>query len=228
MSCRRRTCAACTSANDATPQVHLLSNGRYAVMITAAGSGYSRWRDLGITRWREDVTRDDTGSYIFLRDIESGRVWSAGYQPCGVEPDHYEVTFAEDRAELVRTDSRNHDDAGRSSSHPKMTPRYDTSRSRIPAAACRTSKSHRIASLCSRHPLRTRAHPAFSKLFVQTEYVARLGAILATRRKRSPGEPEIWVAHQAVVEGEVLGTAEIETDRARFLGRGMKCERRLP
>ncbi len=92
--------------------MHLLSNGRYAVMLTAAGSGYSRWRDLGVTRWREDVTRDDSGSYIFLRDIESGGVWSAGYQPCGVEPDRYEVTFTEDRAELVRTDAHDHDDAG--------------------------------------------------------------------------------------------------------------------
>src|SRR5208283_2931734 len=76
---------------ESTPQTHLLSNGRYSVMLTSAGSGSSRWRDLGITRWREDLTRDDAGSYIFLRDIESGAVWSAGYQPSGVEPDSYEV-----------------------------------------------------------------------------------------------------------------------------------------
>ena len=56
-------------------------------MITAAGSGYSRWRDLAVTRWREDVTRDCWGTYVFLRDVASGEVWSAGYQPSGAEPD---------------------------------------------------------------------------------------------------------------------------------------------
>src|SRR5665213_2161652 len=74
-------------------------------MLTDAGSGYSRWRDLDITRWREDLTRDDTGTYCFLRDIESGTVWSAGYQPSCVEPDSYEVSFTEDRALFVRHDA---------------------------------------------------------------------------------------------------------------------------
>ncbi len=92
------------STQDATPQTHLLANARYAVMLTAAGSGYSRWLGQGITRWREDATRDDTGAYIFLRDVASGHVWSATYQPSGVEPDSYEVTFAEDRAEFTRSD----------------------------------------------------------------------------------------------------------------------------
>ena len=72
-----------TSAHDPTPRTELLSNGRYGVMLTSAGSGYSRWRNIAITRWREDVTRDCWGSYIFLRDEQSGIVWSAGYQPCG-------------------------------------------------------------------------------------------------------------------------------------------------
>ena len=88
----------------ATPQTHLLSNGNYAVMITAAGSGYSRWRDLAVTRWREDATSDNTGSYIFLRDVASGERWSAGFQPSGEAPESYDVSFAEDRAELLRRD----------------------------------------------------------------------------------------------------------------------------
>src|SRR5207237_9388466 len=93
------------SPHELTPQTHLLSNGRYSVMLTSAGSGCSRWHDLGVTRWREDSTRDDSGSYFFLRDIESGAVWSASYQPSGIEPDSYQVTFAEDRAEFVRRDA---------------------------------------------------------------------------------------------------------------------------
>jgi len=207
------------SANDATPQVHLLSNSRYAVMITAAGSGYSRWRDLGITRWREDVTRDDAGSYIFLRDMESGRVWSAGYQPRGVESDTYEATFTEDSAELVRTDS------GITTTLKIVVSPEDDAEVRHLSITNTSGRLQdiEVTSYCElvlALPAADASHPAFSKLFVQTEYVARLGALLATRRKRSPGDPDIWVAHQAVVEGEELGALEIETDRARFLGRG--------
>ncbi|MEY2402199.1 MAG: hypothetical protein QOJ08_2310, partial [Ilumatobacteraceae bacterium] len=92
------------SPHDAIPRTHLLSNGRYAVMVTAAGSGYSRWRDQAVTRWREDVTRDSWGSYLFLRDVETGVVWSAGHQPSGKETDSYEVVYSEDRAEISRRD----------------------------------------------------------------------------------------------------------------------------
>ena len=92
------------SPHDRLPRTHLLSNGRYSVMITAAGSGYSRWKDLAVTRWREDTTRDNWGTAIFLRDAMTGEVWSAGYQPTGIEPDRYEVDFSEDRAEIIRQD----------------------------------------------------------------------------------------------------------------------------
>src|SRR5881296_3670027 len=93
-----------TSPHDPIPRTHLLSNGRYSVMLTAAGSGYSRCGGLAVTRWREDVTRDHWGTYIFVRDVASGAVWSAGHQPTGIEPDAYRVTFFEDRAEFFRRD----------------------------------------------------------------------------------------------------------------------------
>ncbi|HYM82062.1 MAG TPA: glucoamylase family protein, partial [Candidatus Limnocylindria bacterium] len=207
------------SAHGATPQAHLLSNGRYAVMLTGAGSGYSRWGDLAITRWREDVTRDDWGSYVFLRDVDSGELWSAGYQPSGVEPDSYEVTFTEHRAEFVRRDG-----TIATSLDVFVSPEHNAEVRRVSVANA-GSRSRDIeltsyAELALAPPAADTAHPAFSKLFVQTEYLPRLGAILATRRRRSSAEPEIWAAHLAVVEGEALGEPEIETDRARFLGRG--------
>ena len=207
------------TAHVATPQTHLLSNGRYAVMLTSAGSGYSRWRDLGITRWREDTTRDDAGSYIFLRDVELGTVWSAGYQPSGVEPDSYEVTFTEDRVEFIRTDG-----SITTTLQVVVSPEDDAEVRRLSIA--NTGDSDRdidVTSYCElvlAPPAADTAHQAFSKLFVQTEYLAKAGALLATRRRRSPSEPEIWATHHAVVEGEVLRAAEFETDRARFLGRG--------
>src|ERR1039457_2102393 len=90
------------SPHDLIPRTHLLSNGKYTVMITAAGSGFSRWHEMAVTRWHEDVTCDSWGTYVFIRDVNSGKVWSAGFQPAGVEADSYEVEFSEDRAEIVR------------------------------------------------------------------------------------------------------------------------------
>jgi cyclic beta-1,2-glucan synthetase len=87
------------------PITHLLSNGRYAVMLTATGAGYSRWRDIAVTRWREDATRDDWGSFIFLRDTQSGKAWSAGASMDGSDADSGEVVFAEDQAEFSRHES---------------------------------------------------------------------------------------------------------------------------
>ena len=205
--------------HELTPQAHLLSNGRYSVMLTSAGSGYSRWRDIGVTRWREDPTRDDTGSYLYLRDVQTGAVWSAGYQPSGAEPDRYEVIFSEDRASFTRTDA-----AITTTLEVLVSPEDDAEVRRLTIA----NSAHRacdieVTSYCElvlAPPAADSAHPAFSKLFVQTEYVAKVSALLATRRRRTPDEPQIWAAHHALLEGTGNGAVEVETDRARFLGRG--------
>jgi cyclic beta-1,2-glucan synthetase len=208
-----------SSPYEATPQVNLLSNGRYAVMLTAAGSGYSRWRDVAVNRWREDGTRDDTGSYIFLRDADSQRIWSAGYQPSAAEPERYEVTFTEDRAEFTR-----HDTNITTILTIMVSPESDAEVRHL--AITNNSNRARIIEVTSylelalAPPAADAAHPAFSKMFVQTEYVAPLGALLATRRRRQSDELEIWVAHQSVVDGMFSADAEYETDRARFIGRG--------
>jgi len=144
-----------------------------------------------------------------------------------VESDTYEATFTEDSAELVRTDS------GITTTLKIVVSPEDDAEVRHLSITNTSGRLQdiEVTSYCElvlALPAADASHPAFSKLFVQTEYVARLGALLATRRKRSPGDPDIWVAHQAVVEGEELGALEIETDRARFLAAGMKCERRLP
>jgi cyclic beta-1,2-glucan synthetase len=205
--------------HDATPQVNLLSNGRYAVMLTAAGSGYSRWRDLAVTRWRDDGTRDDTGSYIYVRDADSQRVWSPGYQPSAAQPDGYEVTFTEDRAEFVR-----HDTKITTILTIVVSPEDDAEVRHLAIAnngnRARIIEVTSYLELALAPPAADAAHPAFSKMFVQTEYVASPGALLATRRRRQPDEPEVWVAHQSVVEGMFSAEPEYETDRARFIGRG--------
>src|SRR5438034_9630116 len=130
------------SAHTATPEAHLLSNGRYAVLLTGAGSGYSRWRDLGITRWCEDTTRDDWGAYVFLRDVRSGDVWSAGYQPSGVEPASYDVRFSEDRIGPSSSGAMERSlRCLKSSFRRKTTPRFAACPYRIRAIGSGTSSS---------------------------------------------------------------------------------------
>jgi cyclic beta-1,2-glucan synthetase len=208
-----------TSPHGAMPRTHLLSNGRYAVMLTTAGSGYSRWRDLAVTRWREDVARDAWGTYVFLRDADSGETWSAGHQPCGVAAERYEVTFSEDRAEIIRRDR------GISTAlHVIVSPEDDAEVRRVSltnlGAKSRDIEVTSYAEIVLAPPMADVAHPAFSNLSVQTECIPALDALVATRRPRSRGESAVWLAHVAVVDGETVGALQWETDRARFLGRG--------
>jgi cyclic beta-1,2-glucan synthetase len=208
-----------TSPHGSMPRTHLLSNGRYAVMVTAAGSGYSRWRDVAVTRWREDVTRDSWGSYLFLRDMQTGVVWSAGHQPSGTEADSYEVAYAEDHAEFSRRDG---------SIATRMTivvsAEHDAEIRRVSLTNLgshgREIELTSYAEIALAPQAADAAHPAFQNLFVQTEFVPDIGALLATRRPRSSDEQPIWAAHVAAVEEQTGGVIQYETDRARFLGRG--------
>ncbi len=208
--------------NGPAPITHLLSNGRYAVMLTSAGSGRSRWGELDVTRWREDPTLDDWGSYILLRDVGSGQVWSAGSQPIGAAPDEYDVAFNEDRAEFARRDG-----TLTTMMEVLVSAEEDAEVRRVSVTnagtAARTVEITSYAEVALSRPADDIAHPAFAKMFVQTERHTRGsgdgGAILATRRRRTPGEPEVWAAHLLVADA-AAGPIQAETDRARFLGRG--------
>jgi cyclic beta-1,2-glucan synthetase len=208
-----------SSPHDLIPRTHLLSNGRYSVMVTAAGSGYSRWLGRDVTRWREDATRDPWGTYVFLRDIQSGQIWSAGYQPTGVEPDSYEVVYSEDRAEIRRRDGPI------STTLEIVVSAEDDSEVRQVSVTNLGTRPRQIeltsyAEVVLAPATADEAHPVFSNLFIETEFVPRLEALLATRRPRSSEEKRLWLAHVSTVEGATVGGVQFETDRARFLGRG--------
>jgi cyclic beta-1,2-glucan synthetase len=207
------------SPHDITPRTHVLSNGRFTTMVTAAGSGFSRMGDLAITRWREDTTRDCMGAFIFLRDAETGDVWSAGFQPSGNEAHIYEVIYSEDRAKIIQR-------------HRSLTitlevvvsPEDEAELRRLTVSNLEDREREIDFTSYAEVVLAPQgadvAHPAFSNLFVQTEFVPDLGALLATRRPRSADEPQVWLAHVAAVESETEGKLQYETDRARFIGRG--------
>jgi cyclic beta-1,2-glucan synthetase len=207
------------SPHDLTPRTHLLSNGRYAVMVTAAGSGYSRWGDIAVTRWREDVTRDSWGSYLFLRDTRTGVVWSAGHQPSGVEADSYEVRFSEEHAEFARRDG-----SISTAMTVVVSAEHDAEIRRVSLTNLgshgREIELTSYAEIVLAPQAADVAHPAFQNLFVQTEFAPEVGALVATRRPRSRDERQVWAAHVAAVEEETGEVIQYETDRARFLGRG--------
>jgi cellobiose phosphorylase len=208
-----------TDPNTPIPEVHLLSNGRYHVMATHAGGGYSRWRDLAVTRWREDATCDSWGTFIYLRDHDTGRYWSTAYQPTLCEADHYEAIFVQARAEYRRRDQE-------IETHTEIcvSPEDDVEIRRVMLTNLSSRPRHiEVTSYAEvvLAPLNADlAHRSFSNLFVQTEILPDWQAILCTRRRRVPGEQVPWMFHLLAAPGATAGKPSYETDRAKFIGRG--------
>ena len=201
------------------PEVQLLSNGRYHVMVTSAGGGYSRWKELAVTRWREDATCDNWGSFCYIRDVASGDLWSTAYQPTLRRADTYEAIFSEGRAAFRR---RDHD----IETHTEITvaPEDDVELRRVRITS--GSPTRRVLDLTSyaeivlELPATDAAHPAFNKLFVETEILRERQAILCTRRRRAPDEPTPWMFHLLTTHKPAEKEVSYETDRMRFIGRG--------
>jgi cellobiose phosphorylase len=201
------------------PEVQLLSNGRYHVMVTNAGGGYSRWKDLALTRWREDTTRDNWGTFCYIRDVKSGVFWSNTHQPTLRRAESYEAIFCEGRAEFRRRDLD-------FDTHTEIvvSPEDDIELRRVHitnrARIRRTIEVTSYAEVVLAAPAADALHPAFSNLFVQTEIVRERQAIVCTRRPRSEDEQAPWMLHLMAVRGVQAGEVSYETDRMRFIGRG--------
>jgi cellobiose phosphorylase len=201
------------------PEVHLLSNGRYHVMVSAAGGGYSRWNDLAINRWREDPTRDAYGVFCFVGDTQTHRNWSNSFQPSLQAGRSYEAVFSSGRAEFHREDDQveTHTEIAVS-----MEDDLEIRRIRL------TNRSDSVRSLLITSYLEAvlapgatdESHRAFSNLFVQAELVPHHNAILMTRRPRSTGEQPPWMFCLMLAASPEAGECSYETDRARFVGRG--------
>ena len=194
-------------------QTHLLSNGRYSVMLTAQGGGFSKWGSLAITRWHADPARDTGGTRLWMRDLNTERLTEIG-GPLGQR----RVEFFEDRALISHQDGKLASTievlvSGEDAAEVRMLTL--TSTARLPIMLELTS----YAELVLATPATDAAHPAFARMFVQTEYLPEYGALIATRRPRSPDEPRIWTAHVVVAEADQLMAMQYETDRAAFLGR---------
>jgi cyclic beta-1,2-glucan glucanotransferase len=212
-----------STPNTAAPEIQLLSNGHYHVAITNAGGGYSRWRDLAVTRWHEDPTRDCWGTFGYLRDVTPGAVipacWSIAHHPTLARGTSYEAIFSQGRAEFRRVD---HD----LETHVEISisPEDDIELRRVSLTnrgrTTRTIELTTFAEVVITQTAADAAHPAFSNLFVQTEILAAHQAIACTRRPRSSGEAPPWMIHLTAVHGTADGETSYETSRAAFLGRG--------
>jgi cellobiose phosphorylase len=205
------------------PRVHHLGNGQYSLMITNAGSGYSRWRGFDLTRWRSDPTCDHWGMFFYIAEAGRDTTWSVAHQPLHRKDPGYTVVFSADRAEFRRRHM-----GIESHMAVVVSPEDDVEIRRI-TLTNHGSRSRTLdltgAVELSLAPHETdRAHPAFSKLFVQTEARPDLRALIAWRRLRSPDDPPVWVAQFIVESVPSEGPFEYETDRARFLGRGRGWE----
>ena len=200
------------------PEIQLLSNGKYRVMITNSGGGNSCWNDVALTRWREDSTCDNSGSFCYIKDIKSGEFWSTTYQPTLKKPDTYEVIFSEGKAEFRRSDN-----GIESYVSIVVSPEDDIElrRTRI----TNQSKTERVIEMTtySEVVIASQAsdvlHPAFGNLFVQTQINHDLNAILCHRRPRSASEETPWFFQLVVLHGAKASEISYETDRAAFIGR---------
>ncbi|MFH1664588.1 MAG: glucoamylase family protein, partial [Candidatus Omnitrophota bacterium] len=208
-----------TTPHTRVPEVHLLSNGRYNVMITNSGGGSTRWKDLAVSRWKGDTTRDDDGSFCYIRDADTGEVWSAGYRPAMKMPERYEAIFSMGKAEFRRRDKE-------VDTHTQIavSPEDDIELRRINITnGSRDRKTMELTSysevVLAPHEADA-MHPAFSKLFVRTEIVREKQAILCSRRKRSADDAMPYMFHLVAIHATAEGDVSYETDRARFIGRG--------
>ncbi len=201
------------------PHAQFLSNGNYTAVVTNAGGGASFCRGRAVTRHREDPTADPGSQFLYLRDVRSGWVWSATFQPTRKEPEDYVVTFLPEKATFQRRD----DDIGTTLDIAVST--EDDVEVRRLAVTNHGDRPREIeitsyAEIVLAAPADDLAHPAFGKLFVETEYLPESAALLCRRRARAPDEAGAWAVHVLSLEGRTQGPVEWESDRARFLGRG--------
>ncbi|HEU4584626.1 MAG TPA: glucoamylase family protein, partial [Gemmatimonadaceae bacterium] len=211
------------TADTPRPEVALLGHLPYTIMVTNGGSGYSRYEDLAVTRWRADSTCDSTGSFIYVKDLTTKHVWSAAYQPTGAEPDSYRAVFASDRVTFLRVDGdieTRTEIAVVPEDAAEVRRVTITNNSSEPRELELTSYGEIVLAA----PDADRTHPAFANLFVETEYHEWCTAITATRRPRSANERKLWCVHVVDSCAAITEPVSCETDRARFVGRGRSTQ----
>ncbi len=208
-----------TTPNTPIPEVQLLSNGKYHVMLTNAGGGNSRWNDLAVTRWREDATRDNWGTFCFIRDLDNNVFWSNTRQPSQKKGEKFEVAFSHGHV-AYRTSNSGID----TNTDVVVSPEDDIELRRVHISnhsdEKRTIEVTSYAEVVLAPAASDLMQPTFSNLFVQTEINAAQHAICCSRRPRSADEKSPWMFHLMTLHGKNADQISFETDRMEFVGRG--------
>jgi len=206
-------------SNTVTPEIQLLSNGRYQVMVSNSGGGYSRWKDIAVTRWREDTTQDDRGIFCYIKDVGTGKFWSNTHQPTLQSAKNYETIFSQGHVEFKRVDN-----GIETKTEIVISPEDDTEMRRIKLTnrtqSVKVLEITSYAEVVMASQASDESHPAFSNLFVQTEIVTEHNAVFCTRRPRSNEETPPFMFHMMDVRGVAVEAVSYETDRMQFIGRG--------
>lgn len=201
------------------PEVQVLSNGNYQVMVNSSGGGYSRWKDIAVTRWREDIAEDNYGVFCYIKELDTGVCWSNTHQPLKLASPHYGAVFSQGLAEFHRIDN-----GLETRTEIVVSPEDDIELRRVRITnRTQTDKTVSITSFAEvvlTPQAADESHPAFSNLFVQTEIVRGEPAIICTRRARSLEEMPPWLLHLMHVQGVQVEDISFETDRMQFTGRG--------
>ena len=201
-------------------EVALMSNGQFSTILSSTGAGRSMRGNLALNRWSPDPTLDDGGIFLFMRDVQSGEWWSATHSPCSGRDERCSAIFSDHKAEFFKTanaiESRMEVIAA---TEGNADGRRLTLRNR--SGSDKTIEVTSYGEIVLDAPAADRAHPAFSKMFVQTEIREGGALIVARRRPRDPKGASVYLAHLvAGPEGAITPGAEAETDRRNFLGRG--------
>ncbi|GKS13086.1 hypothetical protein YDYSY3_40860 [Paenibacillus chitinolyticus] len=212
------------TADTPAPEVGVHSNGTFTTAVTNSGSGFIRWNGLAVSRWREDPVGDPWGVYMYIRDVTREKVWSPAFQPCRVPSDSQSVRFSQER-----TTFRREDDGIQTVLEITVSPEMNAEVRRLTlenkSSEARILEVTTFLEIALALPDADKAHPAFTKLFVETQFEEETGCLLARKRPRNAGEKSIWAFHNLSAFGAVLGPAEFETDRAAFIGRGHSLAR---
>jgi cyclic beta-1,2-glucan synthetase len=212
------------SADTSVPEVNVHSNGAFTTMISNSGSGFIRFEGMDVTRWREDPVTDHWGSYMYIRDVATDKVWSPAFQPCRVPSDKQRAQFSQERSTFLCEEEDVH-----TTLEISVSPESNAEVRRLTLS--NTGSEARIIEVTTFLEIALapheadKAHPAFTKLFVETQFEADAECLLARKRPRDGGEKSVWAFHTLTTGGRPLGPVEFETDRARFIGRGYTLSR---
>ncbi len=201
------------------PECHILSNGSYSVMLTDDGTGYSRYNNLAVTRWRDEAVNNKYGTFFYIQDIDTSKVWASSFNPNLTVPDKYKVIFAQDKVTYIRTD-----DKLDTQTDIVVSPEDNIEVRRLQLTnhgqQVRTIEITSYFEVVLADQSADVAHPAFSNLFIKTEYLQKHNALIAYRRPREQSKQPILAIHSINITGELVGGIQYETDRSKFIGRG--------